>query len=365
MKLLGRIRVGQKDGQAVDHQRPRQPVDDRGQHLVQIGFRVQIAAKLGQRLPVVITFAIEKLVQVILHPVLKGIEQQRSDGDGYHQSQRPGAGEVLVEQHRGHAYGGKVRSRNRAGCDGVGHAALEDQVHIHQPIAEDGVAEGQRQKHQRQHRNLHPQAGHAAGKIRDDVEQRERRNRQNRSARHPLHLLPQDRRLGMTIAVPQGEGRGHKIGRQVNRFQPIQVPAQDFAGLEQGNHADVYGQQKCPRQVHQGNQPAAAGQHLLALREGQRKMQEQRRLQQPGDYVGPVHNPVEVVELAGVVERIKDERDQAENVEVRALGRSPASQQNVQANAQVDQRNQPQSAVERPVGGSQNQRRFYRHTLPD
>ncbi len=128
-------------------------------------------------------------------------------------------------------------------------------------------------------------------------------------------------------------------------------------------HADVHSQQNRAWQVHHGDQPAAAGQHLLALREGQRKVQEQRRLQQPRDYVGPVHNPVEVVELAGVVERIENERYQAENVEVRALGRSPASQQDIQADAQVNQRDQPQSAVKRPIGGSQNQRRFYRDTL--
>ena len=73
-------------------------------------------------------------------------------------------------------------------------------------------------------------------------------------------------------------------------------------------------------------------------------MQEQRRLQQPRHDVRPVDDPVKVVELAGVVEGVEDERDQAEDVEVRALGRGPASQQDVQANAEVDQRDQPQTA---------------------
>ena len=93
-------------------------------------------------------------------------------------------------------------------------------------------------------------------------------------------------------------------------------------------------------------------------------MQEQRRLQQPGDDVRPVDDPVEIVELAGVVEGVKDERDQAENVEVRTLGRGPASEQNVHADAEVDQRDQPQSGVERAIGGSQDQRSFHRHALP-
>ncbi len=154
LRLLG---IGQEDRQAIDQQSARQPVDDRGEHLVEIGFGVQVAAKLDQRLAIVITLAIEELVEILLHPVLEGIEQQRGDGDGDHQSDRTGAGEILVEQHRRHADRGEVGCGDGAGRDGVGHAALEDQVHVHQAIAEDGVAEGQRQEDQRQHGNLHAQ----------------------------------------------------------------------------------------------------------------------------------------------------------------------------------------------------------------
>ena len=46
-----------------------------------------------------------------------------------------------------------------------------------------------------------------------------------------------------------------------------------------------------------------------------------------------------------------------------ALGRGPTPQQNVDADAQVNQRDQPQSAIQGPVGWSQNQRRFQVHAL--
>ena len=65
------------------------------------------------------------------------------------------------------------------------------------------------------------------------------------------------------------------------------------------------------------------------------------------------------------MKRIENERDDTENVEVSALGRGPASQQNVEAYAEIDQRDQAQAAVERTVGGSQNQRRLYRDALPN
>ena len=38
----------------------------------------------------------------------------------------------------------------------VRQAALEDDVHIHQPVANDRVAEAQRDQRQRKHRKLHP-----------------------------------------------------------------------------------------------------------------------------------------------------------------------------------------------------------------
>ncbi len=118
------------------------------------------------------------------------------------------------------------------------------------------------------------------------------------------------------------------------------------------------------RGVHRRNQPAVALHQRLALRKGEREVQEQRRLQQPRDDVRPVNDPVEVVQLAGVVERVEDERDQAENVEVRALGRGPAAQQDVKADAEIHQRDQPQPGIERAVRRRQNQWSFQRDALP-
>ena len=53
----------------------------------------------------------------------------------------------------------EIQSENDGGSEGVDHAALEDEVDIHQAVAEDGVAEGEWQQGQRQRRNLHGCAG--------------------------------------------------------------------------------------------------------------------------------------------------------------------------------------------------------------
>src|SRR6266571_525966 len=94
---------------------------------------------------------------------------------------------------------------------------------------------------------------------------------------------------------------------------------------------------------------------LFTFRESEHEVQEQRRLQQPGDHVRPVNCPIEVVQLAGVLESVEDKRHQAENVKVSGFGRRPTTQQNIQPYSQIDQRDQSQSKVEGLVSGREHQ----------
>ena len=93
-------------------------------------------------------------------------------------------------------------------------------------------------------------------------------------------------------------------------------------------------------------------------------MQEHRRLQYPGNDIAPVDDPVEVVEFSGVVERVRDKRNYAENIEVRRTCRRPPSQQYVQADPQIDQRDETQIVVQRAVRRNQVHVRIQRHRLP-
>ena len=99
---------------------------------------------------------------------------------------------------------------DEAGGQRVGHAALEDQVGVHQPVADDGPTEGERQKDQREA----GQVGEQAGRVQveeegNGVKQREGQNGQQRSARDPLQLLAQQRRVGAAVAAQEEQGGQH------------------------------------------------------------------------------------------------------------------------------------------------------------
>src|SRR5258708_3844682 len=93
---------------------------------------------------------------------------------------------------------------------------------------------------------------------------------------------------------------------------------------------------------------------LAPFREGQYEVQEQRWLQQPRDLIRPEDGPVKSIELAGIVQRVENERYQAENVKMRGTDRRPAPQQYIKPNAQVDEGDQPQPVVHRTFGRNQH-----------
>jgi len=55
---------------------------------------------------------------------------------------------LRVHQLSHSSHDGEVETNNRGGGERVDHATLENQVDIHQAVAEDGVTEGQRQQGQ-------------------------------------------------------------------------------------------------------------------------------------------------------------------------------------------------------------------------
>ena len=78
-------------------------------------------------------------------------------------------------------------------------------------------------------------------------------------------------------------------------------------------------------------------------------MQKQRRLQRFGQHIEPEDGPVQRVELAGVLERVQGEGDQAEEVEVGGARGRPAAEENIDADGQVDQADEAQSLLQAAV----------------
>ena len=117
--------------------------------------------------------------------------------------------------------------------------------------------------------------------------------------------------------------------------------------------------------IRQSKHPRPLANELPPFGKRQNKVQEQGRLQDPGNDIAPVNYPIEVIQFAGVLERIGDERNQAENIEVRGSGCGPATQQDVDADAQVNQGNQAQRIIQRAICGSQDDVGIQRHRLAD
>ena len=74
-----------------------------------------------------------------------------------------------------------------------------------------------------------------------------------------------------------------------------------------------------------------------AFRKDQGEMDEQRGLDEPGGRVAPVDDPVEGIQFAAVVEAVKNERNQTENIEMDGAGRVPAADENEQADEKIEQ----------------------------
>jgi len=91
--------------------------------------------------------AVEDLIYPGLEAAFQRIEQLRGDEDGDDES--PFADcfrQVGVDLLGDERDGSEVDADQRAGGEGVGHAALEDEVGIHEPVANDGPAKGQRKE---------------------------------------------------------------------------------------------------------------------------------------------------------------------------------------------------------------------------
>ncbi len=93
---------------------------------------------------------------------------------------------------------------------------------------------------------------------------------------------------------------------------------------------------------------------VVAAGEIDGEVQDQGGLKGRGEDVAPVDHPVEGIELAGVVEGVEDERDQTEDEEMEGLRGRPAAEEDVEADGEIDQRDDALNLVDAAVGGLEN-----------
>src|SRR6185369_15384648 len=107
-----------------------------------ISFRTQAAAKLHQRFAIVVAMTIKCLVDPALNTSLERVKDCCRSEDG--QKQGPFADrfrEPLMHDFGGECNHAKVVVQEHPGCEGIGHTTLEDEVSIHQAVADNGPTE--------------------------------------------------------------------------------------------------------------------------------------------------------------------------------------------------------------------------------
>jgi hypothetical protein len=141
----------QQHGDAGNQKSARQLLDDRVKQGLKIGFRTEATAKFDQRLAVIVAMAVKGAVDPALRAALEGIENRGRNQDG--DDQTPGAHGLrhgVVHQNGDQRDDAEVAAQKQSCGQRVSHAALEDQVGIHQPVADNGPTEGQRQNNLRE-----------------------------------------------------------------------------------------------------------------------------------------------------------------------------------------------------------------------
>ena len=299
-----RLLAGKEDRETIDEQRVRKPVDHGREHGAQVGFRVQIARKFHQRAPVVVAFAVEDTVEALLDDALDRIEQKRGNYDSDDQSPRARIRQRRVHLLSNNADHQQVQQRNNRSGERIRHAALEDEVNVHQAIADDRVSKGQRQEHQREDRDLHRGARVHTAEIGNHVENRVRRDSEDRSARYPLHLLPQERGFAISIRIDQYDCRQDETHRRADDVKPVQIPKETFTRGELLHGYEPRQDRHGSGNVQQGHYPSTIAQPRLRLREGKCEMQEESALQHACDYARPENDPIESVKFRRVVEGV-------------------------------------------------------------
>ncbi len=183
----GILLIFNKNSQAVDEKRLRDAIHHGTQHGLEPDFIRQGAAEFDQRAAVVKAIAVEEAVQARLNTFAERLKEKRGDHDGDHAGDRAAALQREDLGDQGHEC--KVNGSDRRGSRGIGQAAFENDVHVHQAIADDGVTKTQGNQDQAERGELHPGLRSGVEGKGQDVQQRKRQAARQGAAGEPLQLL--------------------------------------------------------------------------------------------------------------------------------------------------------------------------------
>ena len=130
-----------KNRQAIDEKRLRDAVHHGAEHGLKPHFVGERAAEFDQGAAIVQTVAIEEAIETRLNPFAERLEEKRGDDDG--DDAADGSVRLRMKNLGDQRHEEEVNRGDRSRGRRIGQAAFEDDVHIHQAVTNDGVAEAQ------------------------------------------------------------------------------------------------------------------------------------------------------------------------------------------------------------------------------
>ena len=223
------------------------------QQRLQVGLGAEPAAELDQGLAVIVAMAVKGAIDPGLEPALERLEGGRCANEGNGKAPLAGPFRQAVMDPEGNENdGAEVAAENHARGQRVSHAALEDQVRVHQAVAHNGPGERERQKHQRQASEIGQQVRRIElQQVRNRVKEREWQHREQRSPRDPFQLLAQQRRGGAAVAAQEQQCRQDVEQGEVAGGDLVQAVEQEFGRFTGTHRPDPQCQQPGAGRVNQ------------------------------------------------------------------------------------------------------------------
>ena len=330
LRVRRRRRRREHERHPIDQQRLRDAPHQPFAQAEQIQVAVEIARKADERAPVVVAIAVVHAIEAGLNRVLHRTRQQHEDHRGEERDDvvRAGTRGIRLEHLLGEAQQDRVEGGNRRDRGGVHQTALDDDLDVHQPVADDGGRERERHEPEEDRRQLEGARRLEPERERQRVAEGERHRAEARAPHDPSKLAPRRHGAHAVERARHDHEPGNQAQPQVEVLGAVDE-RQDFRhhlaltiGAQQ--HRDLRDEEKQRRQVEDGQQRAAVvalRPAVRPLREDEREVHEEGRQHQERNGIAPEEHPVQQIEAAAVRERERaEERDrQPEEVQRRLI----------------------------------------------
>ena len=197
---------------AIEHERLDDAADEPLAQTLKIEVAVEIAREADQRLPIVVAVAVVGAIERHLNRVLDDRREQHDDERRQHRDDRVVLAGAAENELAGELEQHGVDRRDRHDRRRIDDRALDDDLDVHQPVADDRRGERERHERQRNRQQAKLRTGLEAGHPGHQVAGNERQRADRRAADDPPELTARGHRL-RAAAAPAPSPPGRRAGR--------------------------------------------------------------------------------------------------------------------------------------------------------